>query len=53
MKDLKEIILERKINEGTWTYEELLEELELKEKELQEVKQALEKQEEETKLLEV
>ncbi len=30
-------------------YEELLEELELKEKELQEVKQALEKQEEETK----
>ena len=28
MKDLKEIILERKINEGTWTFEELLEDME-------------------------
>lgn len=28
MKDLKEIILERRINEGTWTFEELLEDME-------------------------
>ena len=28
MKGLKETILERKINEGTWTYEELLKDME-------------------------
>ena len=28
MKGLKETILERKINEGTWQYEELLEDME-------------------------
>ena len=28
MKNLKDSILERKINEGTWTFEELLEDME-------------------------
>lgn len=28
MKHLKDIILERKVNEGTWTFEELLEDME-------------------------
>lgn len=28
MKNLKTILLERKINEGTWTFEELLEDME-------------------------
>ena len=28
MKDLKETILERRINEGTWRFEDLLEDIE-------------------------
>ena len=48
-KDEPEVESEVESQDIQEKYEELLEELELKEKELQEVKQALEKQEEETK----